>query len=115
MAGIKQIEASKLAPLSERLDALDKQEAEEAEVKSATIPALSEAEWLRIQPKLETMSKEQLIATVRRFACQCGVVALMTREEKAQAMRDVLAETALRPIVAGLNMKADIQSRLLAI
>lgn len=65
--------------------------------------------------KLEGMSRDELLVLCRRFACQCGLVAMMTKEEIAQAMRDVLAETALRPIVAGVNMKADIMSRLAAI
>lgn len=65
--------------------------------------------------RLEGMDKESLIALIRRFACQCGIATMMTKEETAQAMRDVLAETALKPIVAGLNMKADINARMTAI
>jgi hypothetical protein len=65
--------------------------------------------------KLDQMTKQELIALVRRFMCQCGLAATMTKDETAQAMRDVLAETALRPIVPGIAMKADISSRLSAI
>lgn len=64
---------------------------------------------------LDHMSREDLIALVARYMRQCGDAPCMSKEETAQAMRDVLAETALRPVVAGLNMKADIQSRMTAI
>ena len=64
---------------------------------------------------LDDMTREQLIALVRRFASQCGMVAMMTDEETAQAMLDVLAETALKPVAPGVNMKADITSRLNAV
>ena len=40
---------------------------------------------------------------------------LMTEEETAQAMLDILAETAIKPITPGLNIKADINSRMAAI
>ncbi len=62
--------------------------------------------------RLEDMGRDELIALVRRMACQCGMVAAMTEDETAQAMMDTLAHTALKPIIQGLNMRADIQSRL---
>lgn len=65
--------------------------------------------------RLDGMTRGELLTLVRRLACQFGLVAVMTKDETAQAMRDVLADTALRPIVAGLSMKADIQARLAAI
>lgn len=65
--------------------------------------------------RLDSMSREELIALCKRFARQCGMVAAMTKEETAQAMLDTLAHTALKPIVSGVNMKADIQSRMTAI
>ncbi len=64
---------------------------------------------------LDDMSREQLIALCRRFACQCGMVATMSDEETAQAMLDILAETALKPVLFGTSMKADITSRLTAV
>ena len=64
---------------------------------------------------LDTMTIDQLKTLVRRLVCQCGLAATMSKEETAQAMRDVLAETALRSIVPGLNMKADIKARMEAI
>lgn len=64
---------------------------------------------------IDTMGIDELRTLCKRMASQCGLVARMTREETAQAMRDTLAETALKPIVMGLNMKADIQSRMAAI
>ena len=64
---------------------------------------------------LRTLSSAELIALVERMARQCGLVAMMTQEQTAQAMLDCLAETALRPIAKGMNMKADIQSRIAAI
>lgn len=64
---------------------------------------------------VETLDKPALLLLVARMARQCGLVAGMTKEETAQAMLDTLANTALRPIVAGLNMKADIQARMAAI
>lgn len=86
-------------------------EHEEEDASQSTVNALT-AEDIA---KLEGMSRDELKALCRRFACQCGLSTMMTKEETAQAMRDVLAETALRPIVLGLNMKADIQSRMTAI
>ncbi len=65
--------------------------------------------------KLDSMSREELIVLVERMARQCGAVACKTEAETAQAMLDTLAHTALMPIVSGLTMKADIQSRLSAI
>lgn len=64
---------------------------------------------------IDAMPIDELRALCKRMACQCGLFARMTQEETAQAMLDVLAETALKPIVMGLNMKADIQSRMTAI
>src|SRR6185369_707220 len=64
---------------------------------------------------LDTMSADDLRALCRRFACQCGIAASMTDEETAQAMLDVLAETALRPIALGAGIKADMRSRMEAI
>lgn len=64
---------------------------------------------------LDSMSREELIALVRRFACQCGLVATMSDDETAQAMLDILAETALKPVLHGTSMKADIASRLTAV
>ena len=91
-------------------DALAQLQAE-GQKQSHPNPALSESKLSR----LHEMDREALLALVRRMACQCGLVALMTKDETAQAMRDVLAETALKPIVQGLNMKADIAARLTAI
>ncbi len=65
--------------------------------------------------QLDDMTAEELRALVERMARQCGLVAMMTKEETAQAMRDVLAETALRPLIPGINLKADIQNRMNAI
>ncbi len=65
--------------------------------------------------KLEGMSRDELLALVRRFTCQCGYAATMTDEETAQAMMDTLAETALKPVVHGTSMKADIAARLTAV
>lgn len=64
---------------------------------------------------IDAMEIDELRTLCKRMALQCGLIARMTREETAQAMLDTLAETALKPIVMGLNMKADIQSRLTAI
>ena len=58
---------------------------------------------------------DQLKTLVRRIACHYGLVEGMTKEETAQAMRDVLAEIALKPVVPGLNIRADIQNRMNAI
>ena len=63
---------------------------------------------------LAQMPRGELEALARRLLCQCGLAAVMTKEETAQAMLDMLAETALKP-VGGMTLKADIQSRLAAI
>ena len=64
----------------------------EAEAKrngvSATPSPLSAGEMAR----LEDMDREELIALVRRIACQYGQVAMMTEEEKFQAGMDRLAK-----------------------
>lgn len=111
MAGKNQIEASKLPPLSQRLDNLDAQEAEEAISTDIQQFPLSPSDL----SSLRDMSREGLISLIQRMACQCGLVAAMSKEETAQAMRDILAETALRAIAPGLNVKFDIQARLAAI
>lgn len=67
------------------------------------------------EDKLVGYTPKQLTTLVRRLLCELGTASLMTKEETAQAMLDTLANTALRPIVAGLNMKADIQARMAAI
>lgn len=77
--------------------------------KSASPPTPSEL------ASLESLSNAELIGLVQRMACQCGLNALMSDEETAQAMLDTLAETALKPIVMNANVKADIQSRMNAI
>ncbi len=64
---------------------------------------------------VEGKTHAELLALVHRMACQCGYVAAMSEEETAQAMLDTLANTALKPIVQGVNMKADIASRMAAI
>lgn len=64
--------------------------------------------------KIEAMTRDELITLVKRLACQCGLVASMTREETAQAMLDELATYALRPML-GTALKADINARILAI
>lgn len=64
---------------------------------------------------LDAMTKEELIALVQRMARQCGMVAAMSEDETAQAMLDTLAHTALKPIIQGVNMRADIQNRLSSI
>lgn len=65
--------------------------------------------------RVEAMTRDELFALVERLYCQCGLVATMTEEQTAQAMLDTLAHTALKPIVAGANMRADIQNRMAAI
>lgn len=88
-----------------------KREAAERIASIATETTLTASEL----EKLEGMSREGLIALVRRFAGQCGIAAMMTEDETAQAMLDSLAEIALRPIVAGVNLRADISARMSAI
>ncbi len=63
----------------------------------------------------ESYTIDQLKTLVRRLICQCGYAATITDEETAQAMLDVLAETALKPVLHGTSMKADITSRLTAV
>lgn len=65
--------------------------------------------------KLEGMTHSELVALVRRLTCQCGLAATMTDEETAQAMLDTLADTALKPVIHGTSMKADITARMTAI
>lgn len=65
--------------------------------------------------RLEGMTREELLALAKRMACQCGLVAAMTREETAQAMLDVLAETALKSNPNDSSMKVDIEARMRAI
>jgi hypothetical protein len=84
--------------------------AEEAQVAVSPSPLSTE-----VLDRLEGCSRDELIALVRRFAGQCGMVAMMSKEETAQAMRDKLAEIALKPLVPGANMKADISSCISAI
>lgn len=64
---------------------------------------------------IDLMTHDELKTLVRRLLCQCGAVARMTDEETAQAMLDVLAETALKPVIHGTSMKADITARLTAV
>ena len=65
--------------------------------------------------ELITMPRPALEALTRRLLCQCGEAATMTEEETAQAALDILAETFLKPITMGMNVKADINSRMAAI
>ncbi len=64
---------------------------------------------------LLSLPDASLYALVMRSLAAYGAIAAMTEEQTAQAMLDILAETALRPITPGINIKADIQSRLNAI
>lgn len=89
-------------------DALAKANELERNKKETTPPPLDLA-------AIEGMEIDELRTLCKRMACQCGLFARMTQEETAQAMLDTLAETALKPIVMGLNVKADIQSRVAAI
>ncbi len=66
-------------------------------------------------PDISGMPHADLVGLVQRMFAQCGMVVAMTEEQTAQAMLDTLAHTALKPIVAGINMRADIQSRMSAI
>ena len=46
--------------------------------------------------RLESMSNAQLIDMVKRMACQCGLVALMSEDEREQALFDVLATKGIK-------------------
>ena len=67
MAGKNQIEASKLAPLSERLDNLDAQEAEQAKSPDKAQSPLD----VSVLEKLEGMDKKDLINLIR-LVCDAG-------------------------------------------
>ncbi len=62
---------------------------------------------------LDALSREDLLALCRRYACQNGLAPLMTREETGQAMLDRLAQIALKPLENGL--RAELQAVLVAI
>lgn len=64
--------------------------------------------------RLDAMSLAELKTLVRRLACQCGMVAGMSKEETAQAMMDELASIALRPGI-GTQLRSDINARIAAI
>ncbi len=66
---------------------------------------------------LASLPQTALESALMRSYAASGLVMLatMSKAAQAQAMMDTLAQTALMPIVAGLNMKADIDSRLKAI
>ncbi len=68
-----------------------------------------------ISAKLDALGLEEMKALVRRLLCQCGAVALLSREETAQAMLDELARLALRPIRTDKNLWPDVQQRMAAI
>jgi hypothetical protein len=64
----------------------------------STIPVVLEDDESTASPptpselaRLESMTREELIALAKRMACQCGLVAVMTEEEREQALFDVLA------------------------
>ncbi len=78
----------------------------------ASSPSALSAEVLE---RLEGCSREELIALVRRSNADLVRVCMMSKEETAQAMRDKLAEIALKPLVPGMNIKADISSCISAI
>lgn len=61
---------------------------------------------------LDAMSREELIALVRRMACQCGMVAGMSAEEIAQAMLARLAEEALSRSTQGKDCISAINAWL---
>ncbi len=46
--------------------------------------------------KLENMTREELLVLVKRMACQCGLVAIMTPEEIDQAHMDRLASDGIQ-------------------
>lgn len=62
--------------------------------------------------KLDAMSRDDLIALVRRMACQCGLVAAMSEEETARAMLDRLAEEALKRSTQGRDAISTINAWL---
>ncbi len=66
---------------------------------------------------LDTMDAESLRKLIRTVAGAAGWVelALMDKKIVAQAMRLELARIALSPLVPGSNLKADIQSKMVAI
>jgi LDH2 family malate/lactate/ureidoglycolate dehydrogenase len=64
---------------------------------------------------LPTLARDELEALCARLLCASGGVEMMTEEQTAQAMLDVLAATALRPIISGGAVKADIQARMVAV
>ena len=65
--------------------------------------------------QIETLSHAELVEIVLRYARQCGLAPCQTPKQTAQAMRDELAAIALRPLVAGLNLRADIDNKIKAI
>lgn len=65
--------------------------------------------------RLDGLPHHALLALCRRMALQCGLVAVMTQEETAQAMLDKLAHIALKPIVPGLQMAAQARDCMAAI
>lgn len=46
--------------------------------------------------RLDSMSQADLIGLVQRMACQCGLVALMSEDEREQALFDVLATKGIK-------------------
>lgn len=64
---------------------------------------------------IAAMPRAELVSLVQRMSAQCGYIPTLTQEQTAQAMLDTLAALALRPIVAGTDMRADINSRMTAI
>ena len=46
--------------------------------------------------RLESMSQAELIGLVQRMACQCGLVVLMSDDEREQALFDVLATKGIK-------------------
>jgi hypothetical protein len=94
MAKLTQIEASKLPPLTTRLDALDKQEAEQQQEQSHPNPALSAPDLSR----LEGMTRDELVGLIRKVS-QAGwgygkltgkellETALKTKDEAYEALK----------------------------
>lgn len=64
---------------------------------------------------VDVMTADDLRVLAKRMACQCGLVASMTQEQTAQAMLDRMAEIALRPIVPGVRMMAQVKDCIGAI